>query len=365
MRTSRFSRLSRLNQFHGIAVFALAGLLGVLPSAASAGDGAADVRREARDSRPSKAGDTPSSVGSREVAPAPAPAPAPSSTPASSTASQPDDRRGDARHRPGAHPGGSGHGRPWRGGGHWGGYYGPYGYGYHPYGYWAWSTWWPGYGYYDGPYVGRRRAEAGAIDTDVSPGRAEVWVDGDYVGTADDFDGFPTFLWLPKGTYDVVFYREGFQTLARQYTIYPGLIIDVEDDLVPGESTRPEDLVSRSTVRRDARLRQDREQAEEVESRERAGDSWRERRGSSGAPESAGDGIVVLRLEPGDASVYLDGRFIGTGDELARLPRGVVVAAGEHEVEVVRPGYVPTRRRLSLEAGESVELAIDLERAAD
>ena len=58
---------------------------------------------------------------------------------------------------------------------------------------------------------------------------AEIWVDGKMIGIADDFDGFPNLLWLEKGTYDVVIYLQGYATLSRQYTVYPGLIIDVED----------------------------------------------------------------------------------------------------------------------------------------
>ena len=318
------------------------------------------------DRTPSKVGDTPSSRGS---------APTPSTPPSGSTASGADDRRGDARHRSGGHSGGgSGQGRGghWRGG-HWGGYYGP-GYGYYGYGHWAWwGLWGPGYVYYDGPYSRRGSGEAGALDIDISPGRTEVWVDGDFVGTADDFDGFPTFLWLPKGTYDVAFYREGYRTLARQYTVYPGLIIDVEDRMEPGEATRPEDLVSKSTERRDARIQQDREQEAEVEAREQArGDSWRERRRGAYAEDSeddesgartgaSGTARVRLEIDPADASVYLDGRFIGTADDLARLPSGFALDAGDHELEIVRPGYAPERVTLSLESGAAEDVEVTLE----
>ncbi len=176
--------------------------------------------------------------------------------------------------------GGNGH---HHGGGYYGGYggyYNPwyYGYGY-PYGYgwgWGWGGWWWPWGpagvLYDRPYQGGGRDGGyGALDVDIWPGETEIYVDGERVGTADDFDGFPTYLWLPRGTYDVVFYLPGFQTLARQYSIYDGLVIDVEDRLQRGEAVRPEDLPSKSTVNRDERLRRDSEREEAA----RRHEDWR------------------------------------------------------------------------------------------
>ncbi len=101
----------------------------------------------------------------------------------------------------------------------WGGYYGGYG----------------GYGYYGAPGWGYTSvypavgATHGALDLDVSPESAQIYVDGQLVGIADDFDGFPDFLWLEKGTYDVAIFAPGFQTLARQYSVYGGMVIDIED----------------------------------------------------------------------------------------------------------------------------------------
>ena len=93
---------------------------------------------------------------------------------------------------------------------HWGG-----GWGYRPY--WG-SSWWWGWPYYDtwGPRVyvysgGHRVATSGyaAIKTDVEPDEAEVWLDGKYVGTADDFDGYPDFLYLEPGAYHLEFRLPG------------------------------------------------------------------------------------------------------------------------------------------------------------
>lgn len=265
-----------------------------------------------------------------------------------------------------------------------GGYYDPWYYGY-PYGYgWGWGwrgAWWwpwgPGGVIYDGGYNrgGGRGSGYGALDVDVWPGETEIWVDGERVGTADDFDGFPSYLWLPRGTYDVVFYLPGFQTLSRQYSIYDGLVIDVEDRLQRGQAVRPEDLPAKSTVNRDERLRRDSEREEAARRR----DEWRRRQdeadvppaapapapGSDGAASSppGGDGAARVRLDvtPNDASIYLDGNFLGTAGELEGLSAGLVVAPGSHKLEVVRPGYEAQDLDFEGTPGREVQLKVTLD----
>ena len=85
------------------------------------------------------------------------------------------------------------------------------------------------------------------------------------VPDALDYDGFPTFLWLERGTYDVGFFLPGFQTIVRQYTVRPGAIIDVEDRMTPGESVPPAELMRpKSNEVRDARIQRNEEQEAEA-----------------------------------------------------------------------------------------------------
>ncbi|HVS02885.1 MAG TPA: PEGA domain-containing protein [Thermoanaerobaculia bacterium] len=276
---------------------------------------------------------------------------------------------------------------------YWGHY--PWGYGWWGgvYGSW-WGVWSPLTVVVaaDG-YPGYPQRGMGALDTDVHPEEAEVWVDGERVGIADHFDGWPSYLWLPTGTYDVVFYHPGYRTLARQYSIYDGVVIDVEDRMERGEAVHPRDLASTSTVRRDARIERDRRQRQSVE-RLRRDDDWRRRervvtpqatapeveeedlfddadpyqaQPSEGAvvtvrPDGGDEGRLFLRVEPLDASVYLDGRFVGTGRELGMLQEGLLLDPGDHSLEVVRPGYEPESLRFDAASGEDVELRVTLER---
>ena len=268
------------------------------------------------------------------------------------------DHRGGYRHRP-RYYGGYYYGSPWYPG--WGLFWDFYGY---PY-YWG-RGWSPYYGYTTS--YGSSVSGMGALDCDINPEDAQIYLDGKYVGICDDYDGFPEYLWLEKGTYDVAFYRPGFQTIARQYTIYAGLVTDVEDRMVPGEAVKPEDLGSRSTERRDARLEADREREWEVEQQQREMTAPpRQYSRSPSAPSSDAydarrdPGRLRLQVMPPDASIYLDGRFIGTGEEVSRLHSGLILDPGEHRLEVVRPDYEAETQSFDVDPGEEVTLRIELD----
>ncbi|MDX1999549.1 MAG: PEGA domain-containing protein [Thermoanaerobaculia bacterium] len=266
--------------------------------------------------------------------------------------------------------------------GHYGrGYYGYY---YPSFGYYWWnsfySPWWAWGGprVYVSAYPDRSGDSLGAIDTDVAPENAEVYVDGELVGTADDYDGWPSYLWLDAGTYDVVFYHQGYKTMARQIIVRPGALIDVEDEMERGDAVRPEDLGPKTHERRDARLAEEAEKQAAVEAQERQADgAWRdrvrsERRARTIVPPPAAEAEevdrdlrskpaeVTLAIEPSDATVYLDGKFLGSAELLARAGGPLLVDAGEHEIEVLRPGYGSKKQSFSVKAGEKVELAVEL-----
>lgn len=192
--------------------------------------------------------------------------------------------------------------------------------------------------------------DLGAIDFDVDPEDAEVYLDGEMIGIADNFDGFPSYLWLRKGTYDVVVYRPGYQTLARQVSLNPGEMVDFNDEMERGEAVRPEDLPAKSTERREERLRRDRERVAEAAIKARVRDRDFE------------VGRIHLDIQPDDAAVYLDGRFLGSAGELSFLSAGVVAEPGQHSIEVVRPGYRTEKKSVVVALGESVDIEVELHR---
>ena len=113
--------------------------------------------------------------------------------------------------------------------------------GHHPY---YGSHAYPGYyGYAHPPYHDRGANDMGALDLNVKPKSTQVYLDGQYIGRTDKFDGFPDYLWLKEGVYQVTFYHQGYQTVVRELEIHPGLVTDVRFRLAPGESAPPEEPI--------------------------------------------------------------------------------------------------------------------------
>ena len=215
--------------------------------------------------------------------------------------------------------------------------YGHYGhYGYYPY--YAYPVYHVGYG--------RSYAYNGFVDTDVSPEEAEVYVDGEFIGIADDFDGFPRYLALEPGEHTLSFKAEGRRTVTRDVTARRGVIIDLDFTLPRGHD--PEPIVDVGQV-------VENDPAAEEPSGELV---LEETRGA----ETVAAGFVRLNIRPGDASVYLDGEFLGSAATLSRLHGNLRLASGTHRIEIVRPGYRPVTRDVRLLPGDTLTMDFALER---
>lgn len=315
----------------------------------------------------------------------------PASLPADSSKGPTKTQYSPARH-------GRSHYRPRR---HWGFGFGSYwGWGY-PYGYYGYGGY-GGYGSYSPyrPYGSTPSPDWAAIDTDVSPEGARVYLDGTLIGTADDFDGQPDFLYLRRGRYSIEFRLDGFETHKIEIQARPGRKLQIDESLkkISGakqygsyEPVEPEGGVRRFWGKRRDRTepfededeiygarpdRRDRDRDEdeedddesEVDSRrtepERR-DDWREGRRpreSVQKRQETEDARLRLRVEPTDAAVYLDDRFVGTAEEINSLGRGISVSAGKHTVTVSRPGFEDRTVEVEVDAGETEELKVELKR---
>ena len=300
---------------------------------------------------------------------------------------------------------GQGHYGHGHGGGYGGGYGGYYGHGYGHYGgyypyspyyswpYWGWgyagfySPWYYPYsGFYAGfgyPYYGwgslgvsysggggyasggGSYEGAGSVRLIVEPVNAKVYVDGYYTGKVDDFDGMFQRLNLRPGAHDIELKLDGYETHRIKVYVPADHTLKVRHDMVRGDSSR----VSEQTVgdpadgeryaRRPEREREyerppddeEREPQTRIEEGERRGDdSWS--RGSE-------RGTLRLDVSPADASIYVDGMFRGTGQDLRRLN----LPPGRHRLEVVRPGYRTLERDVEVQAGETEQVQLELPRS--
>ena len=123
-----------------------------------------------------------------------------------------------------------------------GGFYYPwFGYGFGPYWGWGWGPYPPAWygppGGVDMNYA--MMAGFGAVDLNVKPNQADVWVDGKYVGEARDLDGYPSYLWLADGGHKLAVYKGGYKTFEEEIGVHRGMKTTLKIRLEPGESEPP------------------------------------------------------------------------------------------------------------------------------
>lgn len=291
-----------------------------------------------------------------------------------------------------------------------------------PYWGWGWGWSYPGWYYPYGyaPDYGRYydpRARFEAVKTDVSPEEARVYLDGRLIGIADDFDGWPDYLYLARGRYRLEFRLEGYESQTVDVDARPGTRIELDNKLkkIPGvhpsyEGPRIEGDVQRFWGKRrsatapmrpggeryrdegrqyrdeDRRPDQNQDvQAAPYDDEDTEGDAggqpqsvappaermtppasedWRGGdRGSDTEIRDSGERVRLhLKVEPSDAAVYLDDRFIGTAEEVNSLDRGVAVSPGRHTVTISRPGFQERSKQIDVKSGDNPSLELSLEK---
>jgi hypothetical protein len=84
-----------------------------------------------------------------------------------------------------------------------------------------------------------RALGVGALKLNVKPRKAEVFVDGEFVGQVRNFDGYPSLLWLEEGTHRITIYRGGFKSFEDEIEFTPGIVRSLKVRLLAGESEPP------------------------------------------------------------------------------------------------------------------------------
>lgn len=244
---------------------------------------------------------------------------------------------------------------------YYGGFYGGYGFGpYYGYGYGPYYGGYGGGGYYD---------NSGSVRVIVEPNKTKVYVDEYYAGTADDFDGIFQRLNLRPGRHDITLKLEGYETHKVKLYVPLDHTLKIKHKMARGAA----DVVSESTVgdpadeERYARRRADEYDRERPEADDRYEPRDRADDGAPRADDQRDDswpaarerGTLRLDVSPADASIYVDGMFRGTGQDLRRLN----LPPGRHRLEVVRPGYRTLERDVEVRAGETEQVDVELQKS--
>ena len=219
-------------------------------------------------------------------------------------------------------------------------YYDPFFWG-SPYGYWQYP-----------PYYGYARYDlTGAARLQVTPKQTQIFVDGYFVGTADKFDGTFQRLRVEAGEHELEFYLDGYRT-AKQPVLFrrEGTITikHVMEPVAAGEaSERPTPI----------------EPPQTAESSNPAPPAGYRGRPADRTPPRARDqrddfGTLVIRVQPADAQILIDGERWDASEGGCRL--SVELADGPHRIEVRRDGYRPYTANVRISRGQTETLNVSL-----
>jgi hypothetical protein len=244
-------------------------------------------------------------------------------------------------------------------------YYPFYGGFYHPYSF--------GYGYAY-PYYNYYVA---SIRTEVKPEEANVFVDGDYAGVADDFDGWWQRLDVEPGRHRLVFRAPGFAPYVVDIHAAPGRDAHIKYEMVPGEDQiadlemrlpqeenrpygdDPQRQYRRREYRRPPPPGYDQDRYEE---RDRYREEDRNQYDDRDSGYNSNRSSLLLNVDPPDATVYIDGNYYGTANENGRGQIRVLLPEGVHRVEVVRPGFNSYSQDVTISREGENQLTISLEK---
>lgn len=206
------------------------------------------------------------------------------------------------------------------------------------------DPWYHPYGWYSPFAYAQFAAHDASLRLQVSPRDTEVFVDGYYAGTVDDFDGFFQRLHLEAGEHDIDLYLPGHRTARQKIYVPPSGTFRIRHTMEPlaaGEAQEPRPAGPPPGAGR------------------APGAPPRGTLPPRDAPASD-FGTLAIRVQPGDADVLIDGdRWEGPApDEQLVLQ----IAAGRHRLEIRREGYRTYSSEVDVRSGETATLNVSLPR---
>lgn len=172
-----------------------------------------------------------------------------------------------------------------------------------------------------------------------APRQADVFVDGAYAGTVDNFDGAFQRLRLRPGTHEIAVHLNGYRTQRQRFYAAPNSLHQIRFALNPlrrGERSEPPPFGRGPGDWRDT--------------------NW-DRPGRYAPPAPAlRYGTVAMSVKPYDAEIWVDGQ------RWSRDVRGMQLPVGHHRVEIRRAGYRTHVREFTLNAGGPLRISVTLRR---
>jgi len=158
-------------------------------------------------------------------------------------------------------------------------------------------------------------AQTGKLKTKIKPGDAAVFINGEYYGHADEFNGPGQHLSLTPGEYKLRCTLAYYQDHEETVTIEPGEKTVVKHQMAPSDEERPTGPFAK----------------------------------------------VKLKVQPDeDVAVLINGRFIGHADEFNAPGQTLLLKPGTYKIELRKTGYQTHTTTLEAQANQKHKLRIQL-----
>jgi hypothetical protein len=222
------------------------------------------------------------------------------------------------------------------------------------------AQWYPFPAPYPNPYAMDHLR--GSLRIEVSPRDAEVYVDGFYAGIVDDYDGTFQRLRVTPGPHEIVVRRAGYRSYSEQLYVTPDVAHRIRRDLEPLAPGEPEDpkptplppvVGAPGGYGPPARPSPPAARRPPVQRMPPADPAP-----TSPIGQPSAYGTLLVRVQPGDAEILIDGERWQGPEGDARLV--VQLPEGAHDVEIRREGYAPFTTRVDVSGGETVPLNVSL-----
>ena len=209
--------------------------------------------------------------------------------------------------------------------------------------------WYPPYGY---PPYGYAYYGASSLRLQVEPKETEVFIDGYFAGTVDDFDGFFQRLHLEPGEHDLELYLPNHRTAKQKIYLQPNATFRVKHEMQPvgaGEIPDPRPVPPPGAPPR----------GYSAPGPNQGGPEARPGRQES-SDRSADFGTLAVRVQPAGAEVIVDGESWKGPEGSDRLV--IQLPDGDHRVDVRREGYAGYSSTVRVRRGETATLNVSLVR---
>jgi hypothetical protein len=207
------------------------------------------------------------------------------------------------------------------------------------------DPWFPyRYGWYPPHAYGQFYDRGASLRVQVSPRETEVFVDGYYAGTVDDFDGLFQRLNLEPGEHEVTLYLIGHRTVTQKILLQPSGTFRIRHTMEPLPAGAPPEPRPVATPAPPPSPGQGGPRA-------------------AGPAPRAGEnvfGSIAIKVQPADAEVLIDGeRWEGPASDEALV---VQIAPGRYRIEVRKDGYRSYTTTIDVRAGETEPINVSLPR---